>query len=69
MIYPTGIRGADLTDELGQALADELEEDLQKASEKKSEPPFKGSSDFDRIVEAPRFELGSAAAVRRRLQV
>ncbi len=68
MIYPTGIGGADLTDELGQALADELEEDLQKASEKKPEPPFKGSSNFDRIVEAPRFELGSADAVRGCLQ-
>lgn len=68
LIYPAGVGGAELTDELGQVLADKLEEDLQQAIQPKAEPPFKGSSNLDRIVEAPRFELGSADAVRGCLQ-
>ena len=43
LIYPTGVGGGvELTDELGQVLADELEEDLQKAVQPKAELPLRG---------------------------
>jgi DNA invertase Pin-like site-specific DNA recombinase len=78
LVGPEGIEGADLTDEFAAILGDELVAEISEAEkmgrwaarvQAKAEPPFGGVSTFDRIVEAPRFELGSADAVRGCLQV
>ena len=68
-VSPDGIMGAELTDEYAGMLADEVADGLEKMDAPKAGTPFDGGSTFDRVVEAPRFELGSADAVRRCLQV
>lgn len=68
LISPSRVEGAELTDEFGLVLADDLAERLEAMGRQKSKPPFRGGSNFDLLVEAPRFELGSADAVRGCLQ-
>jgi site-specific DNA recombinase len=69
LISPAGIEGVELTDEYAGLLAEDLMEEIEKAEPEQVEPPFRGGSTLERIVEAPRFELGSAEAVRGCLQV
>jgi DNA invertase Pin-like site-specific DNA recombinase len=61
LVTPKGIEGAELTDEFGALLADDLAQKLEEMAQEKDEPHLGRGSNFDLVVEVPRSPRSTSA--------